>query len=53
MNVKLNKSKKNGVKGVDFYSGRRSENQKNYLRNWDRSLTVNPAPVSRKIRKGA
>lgn len=53
MNVKLNKSKRNGTKGMGFYSGRRSENQKNYLHNWDRNLTVKPAPVSRKIRKGA
>lgn len=53
MNVKRKKLKRIGTKSTALYSERQRENQKRYLRNWERNMTVNPVPIPHRIRKGA
>lgn len=53
MNVRKNKLRRNSSKRFDFNSGRRMENQKNYLHNWNLNVVVKTIPISRRIRKGA
>lgn len=53
MNVKRKKLKRIGTKSTALYSERQRENQKRYLRNWERNMIVNPVPIPHRIRKGA
>lgn len=53
MSLKRNKLKRTGTKSTAFYPERQRENQKSYLRNWDKNLTAKPVPIPPRIRKGA
>lgn len=53
MNMKRNKLKRTGVNGTGFNPREQRENQKSYLRNWERNRIVKPIPIPHKIRKGA
>lgn len=53
MNVKVLKAQQRGLKKTEDYSKKRHDNQKSYLRNWNRCMAVKTTPMPHRIRKGA